>query len=1219
MVSIFESLGEIITKRPWAFIAIWVLILIVSLPLILTFTSHLQYDTQKFIPESLGANLATNAYDAQFPGNSSNQILVVISAANNTTSMHFIDALDTAITSDTNITNVTGTTSVYGIQRTAVVNMTPDLYNMLYDAYDNVSNGSQQLYNATDIVLNTSNNLYWLYDNITSTNSQLYQGLRQIQASSAQLYSARDQIAQANSGLYQIKGTADLIYGIPQAYAGAWASSHQANSSWNDSQLDDAADSYVTNNVLPGVPSSNQQLAQLYLADFDSYWRTIPGVTDPSVRAQDTITARAYPFITSHVPAGQNQNLMLGVLSSLNLNSYGNSSLVRSACVNMVAGEQNITDASEKQQLYAAYDLGPSPSEAAIDNLVIATAASQGGVDESSIEGVYDLGRNPSVGAIGNYLVNQAITGLENSASGENMSASDLQNATDLIHDAWNIGGTATEQDFNNYVLNKAGNGQNATENQTIAEIYGWGPDPNATVLRDYVLQQAGNGQNATENQTLAQIYDMGPNPTNDTLKNYVVSQALSSLNLTTNDSFFLALLSLDRNLTDDQVKTFATAWEYNHSYDDPQILPDSVVNSLASGDLTLYVVSTSDSEAAQSSVDMVQQVRDHVTRLVNSGQYPGVQAYVTGATAMAVDSKAATNEDVGNIDKITIPLVLILLFLYFRSYITPLVPLIIIGIAVVACFGLMGIISTYMDIYYLVETFMVVIMLGAGTDYCVFMLSRYSEERSNGNDVKGSVKMAVAQAGKSIASSGSTAMIGFMSLMLIPSGIFQSIGIGTAASILMSMLVALTLVPAVLTIAGDRLFWPRKLNNSGPSRTGKIWGHITGKAIKHPIVIITIALLVTVPAVVIFDHLQLGNDSVSMLPNGQESKVGYNLMDSQFGSGSIDRAMIVTTLPMDIKDQSGNFSSDTLGRIENLSSELAAVPGVADVYSATRPEGSTINYDNLSAYGETDKEYYQSYMNNSTGNDDRTTVIYVAFNGSPYSEQSQQAIDRIQSTLDQYNSTNPGTTLLLGGTCVGLYEYEKLCMGNYVLVIPVVLIGIFIILMLLLRSVFTPARLIMTLLMSISWTMATLILVFQDWLQSSIFWILPIILFCVLMGLGVDYDIFLVTRIREEVLKGKTDEQAIADAVESVGTIIMLCGLVMASAFGSMMISNMMMMKEFGFVLCLAIFLDATLMRLIVVPSIMVLMKKYNWWMPFVKNEMEKARLEAPQEIKKQ
>jgi putative drug exporter of the RND superfamily len=323
--------------------------------------------------------------------------------------------------------------------------------------------------------------------------------------------------------------------------------------------------------------------------------------------------------------------------------------------------------------------------------------------------------------------------------------------------------------------------------------------------------------------------------------------------------------------------------------------------------------------------------------------------------------------------------------------------------------------------------------------------------------------------------------------------------------------------------------------------------------------------------------------------------------------------------LPTDIKDSSGNFTPDALGRIENLSSELAMVPGVADVYSSTRPEGSTIDYNNLSSYSTTQEAYYQGYMNNSTGIDDRTTVLYVAFNGSPYSEQSQQAINDIQSKLSQYNATNPGTTLMLGGTCVGLYEFQTLCTNSYAIVIPIVLLGIFIILMLLLRSVFTPARLIMTLLMSISWTMATLILVFQDWLQSSIYWILPIILFCVLMGLGVDYDIFLVTRIREEAMKGKTDEQAITDAVEHTGTIITICGLVMASAFGSMMISNMTMIKEFGFVLCLAILLDSTLMRLIVVPSIMVLMKKYNWWMPFVKNEIEKARLEAPQEIKKE
>jgi RND superfamily putative drug exporter len=151
---------------------------------------------------------------------------------------------------------------------------------------------------------------------------------------------------------------------------------------------------------------------------------------------------------------------------------------------------------------------------------------------------------------------------------------------------------------------------------------------------------------------------------------------------------------------------------------------------------------------------------------------------------------------------------------------------------------------------------------------------------------------------------------------------------------------------------------------------------------------------------------------------------------------------------------------------------------------------------------------------------------------------------------------------------------------------------------------------------MSIAWTLAAFILVFQFWLQASVYWILPIILFCVLMGLGVDYDIFLVSRIREEVYKGKSEEEAIEQAVESTGTIITLCGAVMAAAFGSMMISSTIMLKEFGFVLCLAIIFDATLMRLVVVPSIMVLLKKYNWWMPFVRGEQ--AALAVAPEIQK-
>jgi RND superfamily putative drug exporter len=1200
MVSIFGRLGEAVTRHPWAIIAIWAIALVVSLPLVGMFTGNLEYDVQKFIPKDLGSYQAKDKYDEQFPGDYKNQIIVVVESENKTAAMRFIDDLDEKVKADTAIRNVTGTSSIYSVQRDAVVNMTPELYRGLYEAFDNASDGNRELWNATDTVINTSNGLYWLWDNVTEANSELYKARKMVVDSSAKLYSARDQVVSAHDGLYQVKGVADLVDGIPAYYVQVYVNA-------NKSGLDDANSSAVALQqtqafISSSIPASSQPLAQGYLSAFHGYWINNYS-PDPMARAQAAINNAGVVFINTQVPAEQ-RPLMLSAIKSRPLADYGNSTNVRAFCVNTVVAMQNITDQAQAQQLYAIYDLGPSPSGASIDGFVLNMISSMmPGADRKSIEEIYYLGRNPSDGAIGSYLVNKAIAAL-----GENAT----QEAKDVLWDAWNIGPTATKQDFDDYVLKKAGKGLNQTEKQALQEIYSWGPNPNESVVRAYVLREAGKGLNETENQTLAEIYDLGRSPDSETIKKYVVSKAMEELSLRCNDSYFMALLGLERNMSDEQLKDFARAWEAEHGYDDPMILPESVVDSLASGNVTLYIVSTSDYEEAESSIAAVKEIRS----LVSGLRHDGVNAYVTGTTAMSVDTEGSAMADVDNIDKVTIVLVLILLGLYFRSFLTPFIPLVIIGIAVAAAFGFMGVVSTQIDVFYLVMTFMIVIMLGAGTDYCVFMLSRYAEERSRGAEVVEAVRTTVANAGKSIASSGSTAMIGFGSLMLIDRGVFQSIGIGTASSILFSMLVALTLVPAVLTVAGDRIFWPRKLYMSGPGMTAGIWKGITSRVLKHAKAVIVIAFLVTVPAVYIYGHLELGNDFVSMMPETVESKVGYDLLSENFGSGALDKGMVIVTLPESIKAD-GNYSPEALDRVERLSALIAGTPGVDKVYSMTRPEGATIEYDNLSAYKGAEKEFYESYMNDSVGLDGRTTLIYVAFNGSPFSLGSQKAIDEIKEKLKAYQSSEgAGTTLLMGGGAVGTYEYQRLCTDKYSIVIPVVLIGIFIVLMLLLRSIFTPARLITTLLLSISWTLAIFILVFQVWLNASVYWILPIILFCVLMGLGVDYDIFLVSRIREEAFKGRSDEEAIEHAVESTGTIITLCGLVMAAAFGSMMISNTIMLKEFGFVLCLAILMDATLMRLVVVPSIMVLLKKYNWWMPFVKEESPISH--APQEPQK-
>jgi RND superfamily putative drug exporter len=1082
----FKKIGEAITKYPWAIVAIWIIILVASVPLIGVFTQNLEYDTQNFIPRDLSAIKAQEKYDEVFPSVDKSSIIVVIDSNDTLKTMLFIDALNDSV-SEGSVNNITGTSSIYNIQRKALINMTPGLYKSLNEFYDNASDAHFELYNATRTVKNSSRDLYYLKDNVSGANYELRYAQKKILDSSAQMYEVRDQVVAANAGLYQI----------------------------NDS------------------------------------------ITDPA--------------IISDPAALENQ------------------------VVSTMMAMQGLTSDADRQRLTAIYRLGKNPPGFVIDQFVTGMITTGMSADEAKMaKEIYQMGRDP-VAAAGEYVLNKALEGLDDDAK-------------EIVREAWALGPYVTDQEYDAYVLKKACKDLNESECKTIKEIYSWGPSPDNETIGAYVLREAMKGLNDSENETIMEIYALGADASNDDLKAYVISKANDEFNLTGNNTYFAATLNLKRDLSDGELEEFADEWVYQHGITDPKIFPDSVIDSLTSGTVSLFVISSSDADDSLSSVESVKSLRENVTAILKDDKFIGLKSYVTGTTAMSVDAEGSAMKDVDNIDKISIVMILLLLGLYFRSFLSPFVPLVIIGVAIAAAFGVMGLLSTQIGIYYLVMTFMLVIMLGAGTDYCVFMLSRYAEERSKGAEIKDAVVTTVMHAGKSVASSGTTAMIGFGALMLIDQGIFRSIGLGTSIGIFISMLVAITIVPAVLTIFGDRVYWPKKLYRSEHAPvTGRLWTGITRAVLKNSKLIIVLALIVTVPAIMIYSQMTLGNDFVSMMPPDIESKVGYDIINDEFGSGAFEKAIIVVTLPTNLTDTQGNYTAASMDRIEKISMMVDDTEGVDDVYSITRPEGTTINYLDLSSYPEIEEEFYRDYIKNNTGIDGRTTVVSFSFTGSPFSEESQRTIDRIKQKISDYQGgEGQGTSMILGGSTVGIYEYQKLCTDKYAIVITCVLIGIFLVLVVLLRSVFTPFRLICTLLMSIFWTLAIFIIVFQFWMQASITWILPILLFCVLMGLGVDYDIFLVSRIREEVMKGKSEEEAIEHAVEATGTIITLCGAVMAAAFGSMIISDMMELKEFGFVLFLAIILDATLMRLVIVPSIMVLMKKYNWWMPFSSGEMK-------------
>ena len=1191
-----RKLGELITKKPLAFIALWVIILVISVPLALSLDGRLHYDITSFIPKNLESYNSNQIYEKQFPNDSQSQLVVAVQSDNKTLAMHFIDDLNRTVGNDTRIINVSSTTSVYDIQRLALVNMAPELHSTLLDAFDNASDANHDLYNATETVRNSSRDLYYLKDNVTKVNSQLYEARKTILSTSQQLYSGRDQLVTAHDGLYQVKGAADVLFGLPLGYVDAYGKAMKGG--MTDAQASDAALTAMKSYISGSVPAANQGLALGYISYFNGYWDAYASDADPMDRAQKVLSNNADSFITANVPAGQEQTLLLSARHSLSLSSYTNAANVKAFCIGAVMQSENL-DSSYQSKLSAIYDLGASPSGVAYDNMVLGSVPSD---QQSAAREVYNLGRNPSDGTIGTYLVNKALSSVNKTDT----------NATQVIQDAWNLGPSETNDDFDKYVVDKASKDMNATEKAQVQQIYGWGPNPNDSTIRDYVLQQAGSGHNASENQTIAEIYSLGQNATPDVIRNYVVTKAASELNVTGNLSFFGAIMDFGRNTPDSQLESFARTWAYSHDYSNPQIFTDSIVSNLASGNLTLYAVMLNDDEASQDAHNAVGYVRDDIATVKNSGSYAGVTTYVTGVSSFAVDTMSAATGDVDNIDKISVILILIILGVYFLSILTPFIPLAVIGCAIVSGFGLLYLSSYTVDLYYLTKTFMIVVMLGAGTDYCVFLLTRYAEERRIGVDVKESVVYAVQHAGLSILCSGCTAMIGFAALMFIDNGIFKSMGQSMALAIFVSMMISITLMPAVLTLFGDKVFWPRKIYNVGAkvTRTGTVMRKITHVVIKHAKLILILTVLFAVPAIWLYTQMSQGQDLISMMPSNIESKTGYDVINGQFGSGNIDKTRVVVTLPTDIKEN-GNYSAAALDRIEQLSAMVAGVSNVDKVYSMTRPEGSVIDYNNLSAYTAIEKQYYQTYMDNATGADDRTTTINVAFKGSPYSAESDKAISDMREKFQAYMNSNSGTSITVGGQAAMSYDYQEICTDRFPIVIVMVFVGIFIVLAVLLRSVTAPVKLFVSMLMGIVWTLAAFTLVFQYWLQDSIIWILPIILFCTLMGLGGDYVVFMMSRVREEVARGRTDEEAIEHAVEVTGPVILLCGLVMASAFGSMMISSMSELTEFGFALSLAIMLDCTLMVLVLIPSIMMLLRKYNWWMPFVRQPDELVAME--------
>lgn len=598
-----------------------------------------------------------------------------------------------------------------------------------------------------------------------------------------------------------------------------------------------------------------------------------------------------------------------------------------------------------------------------------------------------------------------------------------------------------------------------------------------------------------------------------------------------------------------------------------------------------------------------IQQLRTDVgTAETVSNQ--SLTVYVTGAPAFNYDLETETIRDVERIDPITVILILIIIGLFFTSVTAPLIPVSAISLSVGVSFALVYVIGAlFTGIHFLVLTLLPVAMFGAGSDYCIFLVGRYAEERKMGRGKKDAVERAVTWAGESIATSGATVVIAFGSLAIASFGMLRSIGIAVMLGISVALLVSLTLVPAALALFGDRVFWPGGVGlwKRKKVKTASYYSRAAKFTAQHSKLIILVALAVSLPATSTVLSSHTSHDFIAQVPDPLESKAGYNSMSAGFGPGAITPTYTIVETPVTLV--TNNWINVTaLQAISYAENSTLTVPGVSKVYGLTHPAGQAIPYFLFNQLNSAQQQQMIRSMKPFLGSSGKAAMVWAVLSNEPYSDPAIQTLNRIRDNVGNLKNRSPllgGSTMMVGGVTASVADLANTSARDYFNMTALVLVGVFIVLLVALGSVFTPLRLIFTILLSISWAMAAVLYISGTYMGVELIWILPIMLLVIMVGLGLDYDIFLVTRIREYVAGGSKDEEAIESAVEHTGGIITASGLVTAGAFGTMMLSRIPMLQQLGLGIFIVVLVDASLIRIYLVPSIMVHMKRLNWWAP--------------------
>lgn len=562
----------------------------------------------------------------------------------------------------------------------------------------------------------------------------------------------------------------------------------------------------------------------------------------------------------------------------------------------------------------------------------------------------------------------------------------------------------------------------------------------------------------------------------------------------------------------------------------------------------------------------------------------------LTGQSAITKDINSASQRDLMKAEAIGLPIAIIVLLFAFGSVMASVVPLMV-GIAtVITTFGVLAIVGGQTDLSIFVLNIVPMLGLALSIDFSLLFISRYREERLK-SDVLEAVATTIRTAGRSVIFSAFCVFIGLGAMFIIKVEIFQNIALGGMIVVGMAVLSSVTLLPAILIMLGDRLNKGRvlKVKENGSDR----WRQFANAVIKRPVLITIAALVLLGIALIPVKNMDLTIPQIDSLPASYDTRASYELMDNTFGLGDQSNVYLIA-------EREGGWSdAEGLKAMKALEDDLSDDPlvdGLTTIFSASGV-GSPEEWEQAVQVPEM-KAQLEPLLASFVKDDQ--LLIPVTLRAKGTSDEAQQWA-RDWSEQTEWN-------LLVGGQPKFNQEIFDEIFGNIVSVLTIILVSTFIILMIAFRSVLIPLKAIVMNIVGLSATFGILVYIFQyghfGMHPGTIALIIPILVFSLVFGLSMDYEVFLISRMQEEYANTFDNDHSTVEGLATTSKIITSAALIMIVLTGAFAFTDVMPVKQIGVGIAIAVAIDATIIRLLLVPSLMKLFGKWNWWMPFRKGE---------------